>query len=67
MEQTDGLVKLIVDADEKVIGCHAYGAEASTIVQEISALMNVGITRDRLADIIHIHPTLSEILLDAVK
>lgn len=67
MEQTDGLVKLIVDTDEKVIGCHAYGAEASTIVQEISALMNVGITRDRLADIIHIHPTLSEILLDAVK
>ncbi|MBM6993454.1 MAG: dihydrolipoyl dehydrogenase [Prevotella sp.] len=67
MEQTEGLVKLIFDAHDKIIGCHAYGADASAMVQEVAALMNLDITRQRLADIIHIHPTLSEILLDAVK
>ncbi len=67
MEQTEGLVKLLFDANDVIIGCHAYGADASAMVQEVAALMNMGITRQRLADIIHIHPTLSEILLDAVK
>jgi dihydrolipoamide dehydrogenase len=67
MEQTEGLLKLIFDEQDKIIGCHAYGTEASAMVQEISALMNFGITRNRLRDIIHIHPTLSEIVLDAAR
>ncbi|MDY3670653.1 MAG: hypothetical protein SO050_05880, partial [Prevotella sp.] len=33
-------------------------------VQEIAALMNCNATTDDLASIIHIHPTLSEILQD---
>lgn len=67
MEQTEGLLKLIFDEQDKIIGCHAYGSEASAMVQEISALMNFGITRSQLCDIIHIHPTLSEIVLDAAR
>ncbi len=67
MEETEGLVKIIYADDGKIIGCHAFGAECSSMVQEISALMNLGITREQLAGIIHIHPTLSEILLAAAK
>jgi dihydrolipoamide dehydrogenase len=67
IEQTDGLVKLIFDEDDRIIACHALGADAASIVQEISALMNFNITRSQLSDIIHIHPTLSEILLDASR
>lgn len=67
MEQTEGLLKLIFDEKDKIIGCHAYGTEASAMVQEISALMNFGITRSQLCDIIHIHPTLGEIVLDAAR
>lgn len=67
MEQTDGLVKLVCDEHDVVIGCHAMGAEASGMVQEVAALMNFGVTRARLATIVHIHPTLHEILLDAAK
>ena len=66
MEQTEGLVKLITDkADGLIIGCHALGAHAADIVQEIAALMNRDTTIDQLRDIVHIHPTLSEILLEA--
>lgn len=64
MNETDGMVKLISDSDGRVIGCHMFGAHASDMVQEITALMNAGVTTSRLAEIIHIHPTLSEILCD---
>jgi dihydrolipoamide dehydrogenase len=67
MEETDGLVKLVCDEHDVIIGCHAMGAEASGMVQEVAALMNFGATRSRLAAIVHIHPTLHEILLDAAR
>lgn len=65
MNETDGMVKLFVDkADGKILGCHAFGAHSSDMVQEISALMNQGATITDLANCIHIHPTLGEILHD---
>lgn len=64
MNETDGMVKLISDSDGRIIGCHMFGAHASDMVHEITALMNAGVTTSRLAEIIHIHPTLSEILCD---
>lgn len=62
MNETEGMMKLMVDADGKIIGCHAFGAHASDIVQEVAVLMNYGGSINNLADIVHIHPTLSEIL-----
>ncbi len=62
MNETDGLVKLLAGNDGRLIGCHIYGAHASDMVQEISSLMTKGTTVKELADMIHTHPTLSEIL-----
>ena len=62
MNETDGLVKLLAGNDGRLIGCHIYGAHASDMVQEISSLMTKGATMKELADMIHTHPTLSEIL-----
>ena len=66
MNETDGMIKLLIDTAEnqRIIGCHAFGAHSADMVQEISALMNSGTTLPQLANIIHIHPTLSEILHD---
>lgn len=65
VDATDGLVKLFTDdKDGKIIGCHILGAHAADLVQEISALMCLNTTLDQLRDIVHIHPTLSEILQD---
>lgn len=65
MEETEGLLKLFVAEDGKLLGCHVYGAHAADIVQEVSALICREATVENLHDTIHIHPTLSEILLDA--
>lgn len=62
MNETDGMLKLMTGADGKILGCHAFGAHSSDMVQEVAALMNSDATINSLADIIHIHPTLAEIL-----
>ncbi|MBO4658564.1 MAG: dihydrolipoyl dehydrogenase [Prevotella sp.] len=62
MDEAEGLVKLLSGDDGRIIGCHVYGAHAADIVQEATALMAMGATIDQLHDIVHIHPTLSEIL-----
>ena len=65
MDATDGMIKLFVTPEDgRILGCHAYGAHSSDIIQEVAALMNKDATVSELADIIHTHPTLSEVLHD---
>ena len=66
MGETEGLLKLFVGADGQILGCHAYGAHSADIIQEVSVLMCKRTTIAELADMVHIHPTLSEILKSAV-
>ena len=66
MGETEGMLKLFIDADDRLLGCHAYGAHAADIVQEVSVLICRETTLGQLRDMIHIHPTLSEILKSAV-
>ena len=67
MNKTEGMLKLFVRPDGQIIGCHAYGAHSSDMIQEVSVLMCKGTTIDELADMVHIHPTLSEILKNAAE
>ena len=67
MNKTEGMLKLFVRSDGRIIGCHAYGAHSSDMIQEVSVLMCKGTTIDELADMVHIHPTLSEILKNATE
>ena len=65
MGETDGMVKLIAGADGRIIGCHAYGPHSADMVQEISALMCRETTVAQLRDMVHIHPTVGEMLQEA--
>ena len=68
MNESEGMLKLFVSqTDGRILGCHAYGAHSADIVQEVSALMCRDTTVEQLRDIVHIHPTLSEILLAAAE
>ena len=68
MGEAEGMLKLFVATDdEHLLGCHAYGAHSADIVQEVAALMCRGTTIQQLRDIIHIHPTLGEILKAATE
>ena len=44
-----------------------YGAHSADIIQEVSVLMCKNTTIGELADMVHIHPTLSEILFTAAE
>lgn len=78
MGETEGLLKLMVSPPEiggargglnpgEILGCHAYGAHSADIIQEVSVLMCKHTTLSELADMVHIHPTLSEILKNAAE
>jgi dihydrolipoamide dehydrogenase len=67
MNETEGMLKLFASPEGQILGCHAYGAHAADIVQEVSVLMCKDTTLSELADMVHIHPTLSEILKSAAE
>ncbi len=67
MGESEGLLKLFVSPEGSILGCHAYGAHSADIVQEVSVLMCKNTTLGELADMVHIHPTLSEILFVAAE
>jgi dihydrolipoamide dehydrogenase len=68
MNEPEGMLKLFCEPDGgRILGCHAYGAHAADIVQEVSVLMCRDTTIQQLRDMVHIHPTLGEILLAAAE
>lgn len=66
MNKTEGMIKILIGEDGLILGGHAYGSHSADLIQELSALMNRDTTLDEICDIIHIHPTLSEILQDTL-
>ena len=77
MGETEGMLKLFHspltshlsphETPGLILGCHAYGAHSADIIQEVSVLMCKNTTIDELRDMVHIHPTLGEILLTAAE
>ena len=68
MGESDGFCKLISDKDTgRILGCHLYGPHSADLVQEIAALMTHNDTVAHLAQIVHAHPTLGEVILAAAK
>ena len=67
MGETEGMLKLFASPQGEILGAHAYGAHAADIIQEVSVLMCKHSTLEELADMVHIHPTLSEILKSAAE
>jgi len=59
----EGMVKVIVDLEGEILGCHIVGPEASTLIQEVVVAMKSGsgTVRD-IRDAVHIHPALPEVV-----
>ena len=65
MNETEGMVKLCCEPEEgKLLSAHVFGAHAADIVQEVTAYITLGATLRQLRETIHIHPTLSEVLIE---
>ena len=61
----DGFVKLIFDADEKLIGAHLVGATVTEMLGEPTLAKRLGVTAHDIAKTIHSHPTMHEGLMEA--
>ena len=65
MNETEGMVKLCTEPGEgRILSAHAFGAHAADLVQEVTAYITLGATLQQLRDTVHIHPTLSEVLIE---
>ena len=64
--ETDGLVKLVCDADRgAVLGVHLLGPHVTDLIAEGALAVQLGATADDLAWTTHAHPTLPEVMKEA--
>ena len=65
MGETEGMVKLCTEPGEgRILSAHIFGAHAADLVQEVTAFITLGATLRQLRETVHIHPTLSEVLIE---
>lgn len=69
IEDNDGFVKFLVDkTNNKILGCHIIGTDASTLIHEVLVTLRTGDgTIDSILNTIHIHPALSEVIARAAN
>lgn len=59
------LMILADDKSHKIVGASCIGAEAPELIAEIALAMQHGLTVHDIGDVIHSHPTISEMVLEA--
>jgi dihydrolipoamide dehydrogenase len=66
VDSHDGFVKIVSEAKYgEILGVHIIGPQATELIAEAVAVMELEGTIDELMFTIHAHPTLSEAMLDA--
>ncbi len=68
MEKFDGFIKMTVDKNNgKILGTFIIGPEAGELIHELITAMHFGATIYDLQEMIHVHPTLSEAIINTVN
>jgi dihydrolipoamide dehydrogenase len=67
MNETDGFIKIIVDNNDLLIGCQIIGPHASDLIHEVTGMMSRNSTLTEYLNVIHAHPTLSEVIGECLK
>jgi len=66
LDRLAGEAKIISEAGSgRVLGVHLVGAHATDLIAEGTLAVRLGLTVKDIADTIHAHPTLSEVMLEA--
>ena len=62
-----GFIKLVVDTDRnRLVGCHMVGSYASEIIMTATMMVDTELTPDRLKKLVFPHPTVAEIIREAI-
>ncbi len=64
--ETDGLVKVIADQDDTIIGVHILGPHASDLILEATLMVKNRMKIEDVKGTIHPHPTLGESIQEAI-
>lgn len=69
LKEEDGFAKVLADPDDReILGCHVLGPDASTLVHEAVIAVTAGDgTVSDVADAIHVHPALNEVVEGAFE
>jgi dihydrolipoamide dehydrogenase len=62
----EGLIKVISDGDDRLIGVHIMGPHASDLIHEGALAIGMKIKAEDIIGTVHAHPTLSETFAEAV-
>jgi dihydrolipoamide dehydrogenase len=63
---TEGFVKILADEKtDRVLGVHIIGADAGTLIAEVTLAIEFGASSEDIARTCHAHPTLSEAVKEA--
>jgi dihydrolipoamide dehydrogenase len=66
--EPDGYVQLVADAaTDRLLGATIMGPHAVELIHEVGVAISDGFTMAELADVIHAHPTVSEVVMDAAQ
>lgn len=63
----DGFVKLLFDADDKLVGAHMVGANVTEMLAEPTLARTLGATAEAIVRTVHAHPTLNEGVAEAAE
>lgn len=68
MERAEGLIKILYhEKTQELLGVHIVGVGASETIHELILAKNMEILPEEIANIIHIHPTISEAVMEVCK
>jgi dihydrolipoamide dehydrogenase len=68
MQKTTGMIKIVARKDDgRIIGGQIFGADASVLIEEIALAIDNKLTLANIADSVHAHPTLAEIVMECSK
>jgi dihydrolipoamide dehydrogenase len=65
MGKPEGMAKVIADQKDTIIGAHILGANASELLSELTLAIQKGLKLQDVSSAYHIHPTLSEAVMEA--
>ena len=66
--EPDGYAQLVVDSETGLLlGATIMGVHAVEMIHEIGVAIAEGLTASELGEVIHAHPTVSEMVMDAAQ
>ncbi len=68
MGEVDGFVQIVADpGTDRVLGCSIVGAHATDLIGEVALAVKSGAKTTDIAETIHAHPTLPELVMEAAE